>query len=267
MVGARVGEYHQFNCSVPEGQFLTQSQAYRLGAGTTVNQKLLTGDVAQTIVDEITSRPNSLSEFVAGIDQLLLDAKPSAEEEATEVEEAEPEKPKRKRESAHSEAQALLIRLARITGCRAFIAANDRSRLFRGRPLGEDCLQSLPNIGLSSEATSKISMIHVIWLRDNAPACAFEVETSTSVYSGLLRMSDLLAVVPALKVSLFVVAQKERESKVMQELDRPTFRKIGLSEFCRFIAIEDLALVARVSELTGYVQPSVIDSIAVALEE
>jgi len=234
-----------------------------------LNQKLLTGNAAQTIVDEITSHPNSLAQFVADIDQLLLDAKPSEPlEETDEGEEIQPVKPRREREFAHSRAQALLIRLARITGCRAFIAANDRTRLFRGKPLGEDCLESLPSIGLSSEATSKISMIDVIWLRDNAPVCAFEVEVSTSVYSGLLRMSDLLAVVPALKVSLFVVAQKERQAKVMQELGRPTFRKIGLSEFCRFVAMEDLeSLVAKVSELTGYVQPSVIERIAIGLED
>jgi len=223
-----------------------------------LNQELLRGEDAAIIVGEVTSRPDSLLEFMSNIEQLLLDAKPAKE--------VGREKPKTK-ESAHSRAQALLIQLGRMTGCHVWIASNDRRRPFRGKALGEGCIVSLPSLGLRREATDKISMIDVIWLRQNAPVCAFEVETTTSVYSGLLRMSDLLALVPALNVSLFVIAPKERERKVMQELDRPTFRKIGLSEFCRFIGIEDLeALVDRVAGLKG-IEPRVVDSIAVALED
>ena len=73
---------------------------------------------------------------------------------------------------------------------------------------------NLPNFGLNDEASSKISLIDVIWLKQNTPMCAFEVETSTSVYSGLLRMSDLIAVVPAINIKLYIVAQEERKNKV-----------------------------------------------------
>ena len=80
-------------------------------------------------------------------------------------------------------------------------------------------------------------------------------------------MSDLLAVIPALKINLFIVAPKERRNKFISELGRPTFRKIGLSDYCRFIAIEDLEdLVAKVGELQG-IQPTVLNNIAIQLEE
>jgi hypothetical protein len=81
-------------------------------------------------------------------------------------------------------------------------------------------------------------------------------------------MSDLLSVVPALNIKLFIVAPKDRQGKVSRELTRPTFQKIGLSEFCRFIPAEELGpLLTKVRGLEGHVNPGVIDTIAVDLEE
>jgi hypothetical protein len=81
-------------------------------------------------------------------------------------------------------------------------------------------------------------------------------------------MSDFLALVPLLKLELFIVAPKERRGKTMEELDRPTFRKIGLSDYCRFISISDLEkLLEKVSDLRGHIQPSLLDTVAVALED
>ena len=54
----------------------------------------------------------------------------------------------------------------------------------------------------------------------------------------------------------------------MGELARPTFRKIGLSEYCRFFSTEDLAdLISKVKGFGGHIQPSILDTIALALEE
>lgn len=81
-------------------------------------------------------------------------------------------------------------------------------------------------------------------------------------------MSDLISVVPALNVKLFIVAPRERQEKVMSEFSRPTFQKIGLSEFCRFIPSEDLdKLISKVEGLEGYVQPNIIDTISIEPEE
>jgi hypothetical protein len=52
----------------------------------------------------------------------------------------------------------------------------------------------------------------------------------------------------------------------MSELGRPTFQRLGLSDFCKFIALEDLeALTSNVELLQGHVQSSVIDTLAVRL--
>lgn len=168
-------------------------------------------------------------------------------------------------ESNHSKAQSMLIKIGTLTGASVWIASNDRNRKYQGRPLGDNCIDSLPNLGLNIEALNRISLIDILWVRHNAPICAFEVETTTSVYSGLLRMSDLVTVVPALKIKLYIVAPNNRKGKVMKELRRPTFKKIGLSDYCKFIALEDLEdLLERIKGLAPHVQPSVIDSIAIS---
>lgn len=246
-----------------------------------LNQHTLEGSVAEIIIKAVQSQPNDLSEIQASIDQLLDQAKsqrdiivrpkqkrgrPKKDQQGLSTEE-EPI-PSTEEESAHSKAQLALIKLGKTTGCSVWIAINDRNKQYKGRLIGEGCLKSLPNLGLNNEATRRISLIDVIWIRQNAPVCAFEVETTTSIYSGLLIMSDLISVIPALNIKLFIVAPKDRQDKVMSELARPTFQKIGLSEFCRFIAAEDLEeLLLKVEGLEGHVQPSIVDTISIELEE
>ena len=170
-------------------------------------------------------------------------------------------------EPLHSKAQYLLVRLGRATKCSVWIASNDQNKTYMGNKISNGCLKSLPNLGLSEEATRRIKLIDAIWLYQNAPICAFEVETTTSIYSGLLRLSDLISVVPAINIKLFIVAPIIRRDKVMAELSRPTFHKIGLSDYSRFIAIEDLeSLLSKVEEFVGHFQPSIIDTVALGLE-
>jgi hypothetical protein len=66
---------------------------------------------------------------------------------------------------------------------------------------------------------------------------------------------------------LFIVAPKDRLNKFLLELSRPTFRKIGLSDYCRFIAIEDLeGLANKVADLQG-IHPIVLNNIAQQLPD
>jgi hypothetical protein len=249
-----------------------------------VNQWVLPENSSQTIINAITSRHNDLSDIQTNLELYLDEANLIRNKKAKRktakikdviksetIEAIEPEKiaiPIQEDESAHSKSQKALIRLGKITGASVWIASNDRNRLYHGKTLGDGCLSSLPNLGLSKEAVSRISLIDVIWIKQNAPVCAFEVETTTSIYSGLLRMSDLLSVVPALNIKLFIISPKERQGKVLAELGRPTFQKIGLSDFCRFISSEDLeSLVEKVKGFQGHVQPSILDAIAIGLEE
>ncbi len=65
----------------------------------------------------------------------------------------------------------------------------------------------------------------------------FEIESTTSIYSGILRMSDLLAQQPNISVPLFLVAPDERRDEVIRQVNRPTFERMNppLVDVCRYI--------------------------------
>src|SRR6185436_2381687 len=93
------------------------------------------------------------------------------------------------------------------------------------------------------EATNRtIELIDVLWLSGNAIVAAFEIESTTSIYSGLLRMSDLIAMQPNLNIPLYFVAPDDRRQKVFAEVNRPTFSRLAppLVDVCRYIAFSTL---------------------------
>ncbi len=145
--------------------------------------------------------------------------------------------------SLHTEIQHALLVLGRDMGFDIWVARNDRSRICGGQSLGKlaGMVDVLPT--QFNEATNRtIELIDVLWLKGNSIVAAFEVESTTSVYSGLLRMSDLLALQPNLSIDLFLVAPEERREKVESELLRPTFklRDKPLANICGFVAFETL---------------------------
>lgn len=102
-------------------------------------------------------------------------------------------------------------------------------------------LESMPK-QFNDATTRTIELIDVLWLKGNSIEAAFEVECTTSIYSGLLRMSDLLALQPNLSIRLYLVAPRERRSKVEREMLRPTFqlRDVPLGEACGYLELEEL---------------------------
>jgi hypothetical protein len=143
----------------------------------------------------------------------------------------------------HTEIQHRLLSLGAELGLEVWVARNDRSKKWNGVALGSlpKMLDRLPT--QFNEATTRtIELIDVLWLSGNSIVAAFEVECTTSVYSGLLRMSDLLALQPNLTINLFLVAPDERRDKVEQELLRPTFslRETPLPKICGFLPFTTL---------------------------
>jgi hypothetical protein len=56
--------------------------------------------------------------------------------------------------------------------------------------------------------------------------CAFEVEKSTSIYSGILRLSDMAFSLPDHQSSLYIVTPDAREKEVKIQLSRPSIRNL-----------------------------------------
>jgi len=143
----------------------------------------------------------------------------------------------------HTEIQYRLLTLGAELGLDVWVARNDRSKKWDGKVLGDvpRMLDALPT--QFNEATTRtIELIDVLWLSGNSIVAAFEVECTTSIYSGLLRMSDLLALQPNLILDLYLVAPDERREKVEQELLRPTFslRDKPLARICGFLPFTTL---------------------------
>ena len=148
----------------------------------------------------------------------------------------------------HTEIQNALLKLGRDMGFDLWVARNDRSRTWNGEKLGDiaGIVELLPT--QFNEATNRtIELIDVLWLKGNSIVAAFEVECTTSIYSGLLRMSDLLALQPNLAIDLYLVAPNERREKVETELLRPTFkiREKPLALVCGFLGFDMLTKKLR----------------------
>ncbi|MCL5105731.1 MAG: hypothetical protein M1133_16685 [Armatimonadetes bacterium] len=138
----------------------------------------------------------------------------------------------------HTELQFHLLKLGAEMGLNVWVAQNDRGRSWNGQLLGDmpGMVSAVPT--QFNEATNRtIKLIDVLWLRGNSIVAAFEVECTTSIYSGLLRMSDLLALQPNLDIKLYLLAPDDRRDKVVQEIRRPTFclRERPLPEVCGFL--------------------------------
>jgi hypothetical protein len=81
------------------------------------------------------------------------------------------------------------------------VARNDRNRTHNGVNF-----QDIPHLRKDlprqfDDATNRtIELIDVLWLQGDAIIAAFEVEHTTAIYSGLLRMSDLVSMQPNIKI-------------------------------------------------------------------
>jgi len=190
---------------------------------------------------------------------------PETEEEEQQIPPAATESPG---VPSHTEIQYLLLRLGADMGFQVWVARNDRGKTWCGTALGgvTGMVQELPT--QFNEATNKtIELIDVLWLKGNSIVAAFEIECTTSVYSGLLRMSDLMALQPNLNISLYIVAPDDRREKVEQEILRPTFtlREKPLADICGFISVSELTEKVEGAQklgLTSSLKPDFLEQLA-----
>lgn len=186
------------------------------------------------------------------------------------IEETEEQEIVPKKTTDHTEIQWLLLKLGTDMGFDVWVARNDRNKEYKGKKFTD--LPKLKNeLPLQfDDATNKtIEFIDVLWLQGNAIVAAFEVESTTSIYSGLLRMSDLVAMQPNLNIPLYLVAPNDRREKVMTEVNRPTFSKLSppLSEICRFISFIGLKnQIRQVSSILRFLKPEFLEELSESCE-
>jgi hypothetical protein len=112
-------------------------------------------------------------------------------------------------------------------------------------------LEDLP-LNYDQTTLDTIEQIDVLWLKGRSIARAFEVEHTTAIYSGLLRMADLLALQPNMDIRLHIIAPDERREKVFREMLRPVFSLLDrgpLARSCTFLSYESVDEISGLEHL------------------
>jgi hypothetical protein len=138
----------------------------------------------------------------------------------------------------HVRIQHSLITLGKAEGCGVWVPTNDRNLAYQKQAFSDVTVGRLPNFGFDENTRRTVQNIDVLWLQGNVIRKAFEVESTTSIYSGLLRLNDLTLAQPNNQIELYIAAPERRKPRVFDQLIRPSFR--SLLDGCRFISFEDI---------------------------
>lgn len=166
----------------------------------------------------------------------------------------------------HTEIEYLLLKMGAEMGFNVHICRDDANREWNGTPL-----KDLPRVRDSlpvpfDEATKRtIEYIDVLWSDKHRIVAAFEVERTTAIYSGLVRLCDLVAMQGNIQIPLFVAVPAARRDKVIREANRPTFarREYPLPDFTAVITFDDLRdAVERYSDVLPDLKESFLQRIS-----
>lgn len=128
-------------------------------------------------------------------------------------------------EDMHTKIEYLLTKIGKSLGYDVIVASNDRSKLYDGKKFSFNSLAQLPDMNIDEDVLRTVDLIDVIWFEKDSSqvVCAFEVEKSTTIYSGILRLIDLALTLPITgEVRLYLVAPDYREKEVIAQLKRPS---------------------------------------------
>ena len=148
--------------------------------------------------------------------------------------------------------QSLLAKIGNQMGFKIWLPRSDRTQL--AGLLDQDTvgalLEELP-LAFDEATIRTIENIDVLWFDSRTIVRAFEIEHTTSVHSGLLRMADLISLVPNLNLPLHIVAPDSRKEKVFKEINRPVFQLMEgrLSKRCTFISYDSVEKLASIDNL------------------
>jgi predicted RNA-binding protein len=173
--------------------------------------------------------------------------------------------------TAHTEIQWALLKLGNDMGLDVWVARNDRGREINGRRFADlpRLKRELP-LQFDHETNQIVEYIDVLWLKGHAIQAAFEVESTTSIYSGLLRLADLVARQPNLKIPLYLVAPDERRGTVLKEVNRPTFSRLSppLNQICRLLTFSVLReTLPGLAPVIRYLKPEFLEEISECCEK
>jgi hypothetical protein len=157
--------------------------------------------------------------------------------------------------------QAMLSRIGATMGCRIWVPANDKAAVLAEWPDGNQAvLQELP-LNYDKTTLDTIERIDVLWIKGRSIVRAFEVEHTTAIYSGILRMADLISLQPNMEIKLHIVAPEARKWKVLREIKRPVFSLLEgrpLAKTCTYLSYDNVREIAGLPHL-AHTHDSVLD--------
>lgn len=138
-------------------------------------------------------------------------------------------------ELTHAQVQTLLAGIGKAKGFDVWIPMSDRLKLDWNLTRSFDCANTLPPA--LKPILAVVEEIDVVWMEPGAsrPAALFEVEHTTPIYSGLLRLNDVHLLLPNASMRLGIVSNDNRRAIFVQQLNRPTFSASGLVAVCSFL--------------------------------
>jgi len=148
--------------------------------------------------------------------------------------------------------QAKLAEIGEKLGCKIWVPKSDRARVNEiWKPKSNVLLDELP-FSFDDVALRTIKNIDILWIRGRTIVRAFEVEGTTSIYSGILRMADLLSLLPNIEIKIHIVAPENRRSEVFNQVSRPVFavlEKGPLAELCSYITYDSVYALSKEKRL------------------
>ncbi len=165
----------------------------------------------------------------------------------------------------HTHIQWLLAKIGHQVGCDVWIAANDQSKSWNGERLGDLSLKGLPPL-VDSASRRIINLIDVLWLRGDEVVAAYEIEHTTSIASGLLRLYDLDALCPARTMHLYIVIPHPALKRFQSVLARPAFQRLNMQTRC--LIIQEETLLEHAEHILRWASsPTVIPRLALNVEQ
>jgi len=147
--------------------------------------------------------------------------------------------------SDHIEMQWKLINLGKKAGSKVWVPKHDQKKIIDAYGYSDFEHEFAAGIDLSAKYVENID---VIWKEEFRIDAAFEVEHSTSIYSGLLRFSDLKIVAPNSMYPLFIVAPLSQRNRLKEQINRPTFKKMDFSQKVRYLSYETVKEIDKFFE-------------------
>jgi type II restriction enzyme len=151
-------------------------------------------------------------------------------------------------ERIHAQMQVALFEIGKKFQCKSFIAKNDQSLKYQGIKLSEhsSIVTSICDVQLFKafpEAEDKGKLIDCIWFKgEKEMPAVFEIENSTGVTSGLVRMKKFKDAIPPFTTKYIIVAPDDDISKVKMKANEQQFKELNIWYFSYSAVMELYAL-------------------------